>query len=126
MILSTASSHTIEDVAAASGDGPRWYQLYWPNNDDVCVSILGRARAAGFTTLVVTLDTWTLAWRPHDLDGAYLPFIRGVGTAIPFSDPAFRAGLAQPPEEDLSARGAAVGLHVHRHRQELGPAAVPA
>src|SRR4029078_12813621 len=100
---STASSHTIEDVAAAGGDGPRWYQLYWPNNEDGCVSILARGRAAGFPTLVVTLDTWTLAWRPHDLDGAYLPFIRGVGTAIPFSDPAFRAGLAQPPEEDLSA-----------------------
>jgi lactate 2-monooxygenase len=52
---------------------------------------------------VVTVDTWTLAWRPHDLDGAYLPFVRGVGTAIPFSDPAFRAGLAQPPEADLNA-----------------------
>ncbi|MGK5451378.1 lactate 2-monooxygenase [Streptomyces radiopugnans] len=101
MILSTASSHTVEEVARASGDGPRWYQLYWPNEDGVCVSILRRARAAGFTTLVVTLDTWTLAWRPHDLDLSYLPFIRGVGTAIPFSDPAFRAGLDKSPEEDL-------------------------
>ncbi|CAL9406307.1 Lactate 2-monooxygenase [Streptomyces sp. enrichment culture] len=101
MILSTASSHTVEEVARASGDGPRWYQLYWPNEDDVCVSILRRAGAAGFTTLVVTLDTWTLAWRPHDLDLSYLPFIRGVGTAIPFSDPAFRAGLDKSPEEDL-------------------------
>ncbi|MDG9701900.1 lactate 2-monooxygenase [Streptomyces sp. DH37] len=100
MVLSTASSHTLEEVAEASGDGPRWYQLYWPNEDDVCVSILERARAAGFTTLVVTLDTWTLAWRPHDLDLSYLPFIRGVGTAIPFSDPAFRAGLEKSPEED--------------------------
>jgi len=52
---------------------------------------------------VVTLDTWTLGWRPHDLDSAYLPFVRGVGTAIPFSDPAFRAGLAAPPEDDLMA-----------------------
>jgi len=103
MVLSTAASHTIEEVAQASGDGPRWYQLYWPNDDEVCASILGRARAAGFTTLVVTLDTWTLAWRPHDLDGAYLPFLRGVGTAIPFSDPVFRAGLAQAPEDDLTA-----------------------
>ncbi|SFL88945.1 lactate 2-monooxygenase [Streptomyces pini] len=101
MILSTASSHTIEEVARASGDGPRWYQLYWPNEDEVCVSILKRAKAAGFTTLVVTLDTWTLAWRPHDLDLSYLPFIRGVGTAIPFSDPAFLAGLDKSPQEDL-------------------------
>jgi isopentenyl diphosphate isomerase/L-lactate dehydrogenase-like FMN-dependent dehydrogenase len=103
MVLSTASSHTIEEVAEASGDGPRWYQLYWPNDNDVTISILQRAKAAGFSTLVVTLDTWTLAWRPNDLDQAYLPFIRGIGNAIPFSDPAFRALLAKPPEEDPTA-----------------------
>ncbi len=28
--LSTASSSTLEEVAAASGSGDRWYQLYWP------------------------------------------------------------------------------------------------
>ncbi|USX48702.1 lactate 2-monooxygenase [Lentzea sp. HUAS12] len=101
MVLSTASSHTIEEVAEASGDGPRWYQLYWPNDPDVCASLLERAKKAGYTALVVTLDTWTLAWRPHDLDQAYLPFLRGIGTAIPFSDPAFRAGLQKSPEEDM-------------------------
>jgi isopentenyl diphosphate isomerase/L-lactate dehydrogenase-like FMN-dependent dehydrogenase len=103
MVLSTAASHTIEEVAEASGTGPRWYQLYWPTEDAVTVSLLDRARAAGYTALVVTLDTWTLGWRPHDLDSAYLPFLRGVGTAIPFSDPAFRAGLAAAPEDDLMA-----------------------
>lgn len=103
MILSTASSHTIEEVAEVSGDGPRWFQLYWPNDPEVCVSILNRAGAAGFSTLVVTLDTWTLAWRPRDLDHAFLPFIRGIGTAIPFSDPVFRAGLAKPPEQDVNS-----------------------
>ncbi|SES05811.1 lactate 2-monooxygenase [Lentzea albida] len=101
MVLSTASSHTIEEVAEASGDGPRWYQLYWPNDPGVCASLLERAKKAGYTALVVTLDTWTLAWRPHDLDQAYLPFLRGIGTAIPFSDPAFRAGLQKSPEEDM-------------------------
>jgi len=100
MVLSTASSNTIEDVADANGDGSRWYQLYWPNDNDVTISILQRAKAAGFSTLVVTLDTWTLAWRPNDLDQAYLPFIRAVGTAIPFSDPAFRGKLDKSPEED--------------------------
>jgi lactate 2-monooxygenase len=103
MVLSTASSHTIEEVAEASGDAARWYQLYWPTEDAVTVSILERARAAGHRVLVVTLDTWTLGWRPHDLDLSYLPFLRGVGTAIPFSDPAFRAGLAAAPEDDLMA-----------------------
>jgi isopentenyl diphosphate isomerase/L-lactate dehydrogenase-like FMN-dependent dehydrogenase len=103
MVLSTASSHTIEEVAEASGEGPRWFQLYWPSEDAVTVSLLDRARRAGFSALVLTLDTWTLGWRPADLDGSYLPFLRGVGCAVPFSDPAFLAGLAASPEEDLMA-----------------------
>ncbi|HEX4723282.1 MAG TPA: alpha-hydroxy-acid oxidizing protein [Pseudonocardiaceae bacterium] len=103
MVMSTASSYSIEDVARANGGGSRWYQLYRPNDDAVCASILDRARSAGFTVLVVTLDTWTLGWRPNDLDQAYLPFIRGVGTAVPFSDPVFRAGLQNSPEDDLTS-----------------------
>jgi lactate 2-monooxygenase len=100
MVLSTAASNTIEDVAEANADGPRWFQLYWPNDNEVTISLLQRAKAAGFTALVVTVDTWTLAWRPADLDRSFLPFIRGIGTAIPFSDPAFLAGLEKSPEED--------------------------
>lgn len=103
IVQSTAASNTMEDIAAAGGDGPRWFQLYWPNDNDVTISLLQRAKAARFSTLVVTLDTWTLAWRPADLDRSYLPFIRGIGAAIPFSDPAFRARLEKSPEEDPQA-----------------------
>ena len=103
MVLSTASSSTIEDVAEANGAGVRWFQLYWPNDNEVTISLLNRAKAAGFGVLVVTLDTWTLAWRTRDLDRSYLPFIRGIGTAIPFSDPAFLAGLEKTPEQDPQA-----------------------
>lgn len=100
MVLSTASSYAMEEVAEANGDGPRWFQLYWPNEDAVCVSLLERAKAAGYTALVVTLDTWTLAWRPRDLDQSYLPFLRGIGVANAFTDPAFLAGLEKSPAED--------------------------
>jgi lactate 2-monooxygenase len=103
MALSTVSSVPLEDVAADNGDGPRWFQLYWPNDPDVCISLLERAKAAGFTALVVTLDTWLLGWRPHDLDTAYLPFLTGEGLANYFRDPAFLAGLEKPPAEDLPA-----------------------
>ncbi len=103
MVMSTASSYSIEEVAAANGEGPRWFQLYWPNDPDVCTSFLDRADSSGFSTLVVTLDTWLLGWRPHDLDQSYLPFIRGTGLAVYFSDPVFRAGLAKAPEDDLMA-----------------------
>jgi L-lactate dehydrogenase (cytochrome) len=100
LIMSTAATTSIEDVAAASGEGQRWYQLYWPKDRTVAASFLARAKAGGFTTLVVTLDTRMLGWRPRDLDGGYLPFIRGLGTQVYMSDPAFRAGLAQPVEQD--------------------------
>ena len=38
-ILSTASSSTIEDVAKANRDGTRWFQLYWPQDDDITLSV---------------------------------------------------------------------------------------
>lgn len=103
MALSTVSSIPLEEVAAENGDGPRWFQLYWPNDPDVCISVLERAKAAGFTALVVTLDTWLLGWRPHDLDHAYLPFLTGEGLANYFLDPAFLAGLEKAPADDLPA-----------------------
>ncbi|MFJ7902055.1 lactate 2-monooxygenase [Streptomyces sp. NPDC096198] len=102
-ILSSACSTPMEQVAEASGDGERWFQLYWAKDREVTRSFLGRAKAAGFTALFVTLDTPMLAWRPRDLDQAYLPFLHGVGTANYFSDPAFRAGLDRPVHEDPNA-----------------------
>lgn len=102
-VLSTASSSSIEDVGQAAGEGPRWFQLYWPDAPDVCASILNRARQAGFSTLVVTLDTWILGWRPCDLDQGYLPFLNGQGVAVPFSDPVFRSRLESTPEQDAPA-----------------------
>ncbi|MFG2526425.1 lactate 2-monooxygenase [Streptomyces sp. NPDC048516] len=102
-ILSSASSTPMEEVAEAMGDGERWFQLYWAKDREVTRSFLHRAKAAGYTALFVTLDTPLLAWRPRDLDQAYLPFLHGVGTANYFTDPAFRAGLAKPVHEDPNA-----------------------
>jgi lactate 2-monooxygenase len=100
MILSTAATTGMEEVAAASGDGQRWYQLYWPKDRAVAASFLGRAQAAGYSVLVVTLDTRILAWRPRDLDNGYLPFLQGVGIQNYLSDPAFQAGLVSPVDVD--------------------------
>ncbi|MFE0103645.1 lactate 2-monooxygenase [Streptomyces sp. NPDC059009] len=102
-ILSSASSTPMEQVAEAMGEGQRWFQLYWAKDRDVTKSFLDRAKAAGFSALFVTLDTPLLAWRPRDLDQAYLPFLHGVGTANYFTDPAFQAGLAKPVHEDPNA-----------------------
>ncbi|KAK4250859.1 FMN-dependent dehydrogenase [Corynascus novoguineensis] len=110
-IYSTAATTPLEEVASAADTSlnaagnvnadaksppraPRWFQLYWPLDDAITASLLERARAAGCDVLVVTLDTFTMSWRPLDLDGGYLPFARGEGNALGFSDPVFRRKFA--------------------------------
>jgi lactate 2-monooxygenase len=94
-VHSTAAAHSIEQVAEASGDGSRWYQLYWPAEREVAASLVARAQAAGFRALMVTLDTFMMGWRPTDLDAAYLPFLAGTGIANYLTDPAFNAPLSE-------------------------------
>jgi lactate 2-monooxygenase len=100
LILSTAASHTLEDVVEAVGPASRWYQLYWPKDRDLAESFVARAGEAGYEAIVVTLDTWMLGWRPRDLQNAYLPFLKGEGVANYFADPVFRGALEKSPEED--------------------------
>jgi lactate 2-monooxygenase len=110
-ILSTAASHSIEEVASAMGDAPRWFQLYWVNDREIVASLVGRAAAAGYSAIVVTLDTLVLGWRPRDLRHAYLPFREGEGIAQFTSDPVFRSRLSVAPEEDpLVAAGTMLAL----------------
>jgi lactate 2-monooxygenase len=106
-IHSTQSAHTFEQVAAANSSGSRWFQLYWPTNQSVCISFLQRAKLSGYTTLVLTLDTVLMGWRPIDLDRGYLPFLHNKGIANWLSDPAFLAGL----EKSVDADPIAAALH---------------
>ena len=99
MLLSSAATHSIEEVAATNA--PRWFQLYWVNDREICASFVKRAEENGYGAIVVTLDTLTLGWRPRDLRNAYLPFIRGEGCGQFFSDPVFLSKLDRPPAEDL-------------------------
>ena len=99
MVLSSASTHSLEEIAETNA--PRWFQLYWVNDRDICASFVQRAEAAGYGAIVVTLDTLTLGWRPRDLRHAYLPFLQGQGCGQFFSDPVFRSRLDKSPDEDL-------------------------
>jgi lactate 2-monooxygenase len=65
--------------------------------------MIRRAEAAGYSALVLTLDTTMLGWREADLTNAFLPFLNGDGIANYLSDPAFLARLAKPPNEDPQA-----------------------
>ncbi|HEX4832826.1 MAG TPA: alpha-hydroxy-acid oxidizing protein [Trebonia sp.] len=100
MVASTLSADPLEDVAAALGETPGYFQLYTPTDRDLAASLVQRAERAGFAGIVVTLDTWVTGWRPRDLAGANFPQLRGHCLANYTSDPVFRALLGQPPEQD--------------------------
>jgi isopentenyl diphosphate isomerase/L-lactate dehydrogenase-like FMN-dependent dehydrogenase len=82
--LSTLSGCALEDVAAAS-KGPRWYQLYLIGGRDCTLSAIERARAAGFSALVVTIDTPVAGLRERDLrNGVKELLSRKFGLMLPF------------------------------------------
>src|SRR6266851_6510133 len=64
-ILSTISGHKLENVKAAS-QGPVWYQLYLPGGREAAEGSLDRARRAGFSALVITVDTPVAGMRERD------------------------------------------------------------
>ena len=102
-ILSTVSSMTIEQVAQAMGDAPRWFQLYPGKSNEIMSSMIHRAEESGYEAIVVTLDTTMLGFRERDLKNSYLPFLQGKGIANYLSDPAFRENFAQDLEKDPRA-----------------------
>jgi lactate 2-monooxygenase len=103
MIASTNSHFTLEEIAKAGGDSPRWFQLYWPNDRALAASLVGRAETAGYSAIVLTVDTFIPGWKPRDLQQAWLPFLNGMGVANYFQDPVFRAALERAPEDDVGA-----------------------
>jgi isopentenyl diphosphate isomerase/L-lactate dehydrogenase-like FMN-dependent dehydrogenase len=100
LVLSTVASTPLEAVARTLGEVPHWFQLYWPRDPDLTVSLVTRAERAGYGAVVVTLDTYLLGWRERDLQLGWLPFLHGQGQANYLSDPVFCAALPQPPEQD--------------------------
>ena len=65
-ILSTLSGTPMEQIRAAT-TGPAWYQVYLCGGRDASIIMLNRAKAAGFTALVVTIDTGVPGLRERDL-----------------------------------------------------------
>ncbi len=95
-IFSNQASVPMEMCAAAMGDSPRWFQLYWSKSNELAASFVHRAEACGCSAIVLTLDTAMLGWRPRDLDFGSLPFLQGQGIAQYTSDPFFRSLLKEP------------------------------
>src|SRR4029077_21117596 len=82
--LSTLSGCRLEDVAAASR-GPVWYQLYLVGGRDCALAGIDRARRAGFSALVVTIDTPVAGVRERDLRNGAKELLSGkLAAMLPF------------------------------------------
>ena len=83
-ILSTISGHRLEDVRAASA-GSVWYQLYLVGGREVAEATLDRAKKAGFSALVVTIDTPVAGMRERDSRNGMKQLLGGSAIAkIPY------------------------------------------
>ena len=75
-ILSTISGHKLEDVKAGSS-GPVFYQLYLMGGRGAAEASIARARVAGFSALVVTIDTPVSGIRERDYRNGMKELISG-------------------------------------------------
>ncbi len=83
-ILSTVSGYKLEDVKASS-PGPVWYQVYLIGGRAAAAAAIDRARAAGFSALVVTIDTAVAGMRERDLRNGMTELLSGsLSSRIPF------------------------------------------
>jgi L-lactate dehydrogenase (cytochrome) len=83
-ILSTLCGSPLEDVKAAA-TRPVWYQLYLVGGHDVARAGIERARKAGFSALVVTIDTPVAGMRERDhRNGTAELLTRRIETMMPY------------------------------------------
>ncbi|MRG86130.1 alpha-hydroxy-acid oxidizing protein [Salinibacillus xinjiangensis] len=100
-IASTASTYSLEKTAEEMGEKDKWFQLYWSSDLEIAASMVKRAEKAGYSAIVITLDTPMMGWREKDIDHAYLPFLQAEGIGNYLSDPVFLSRLDKSPQEDM-------------------------
>jgi L-lactate dehydrogenase (cytochrome)/glycolate oxidase len=81
--LSTMGTRSIEEIAEAAPGGRNWFQLYMWKDRDRSMALVDRARAAGFETLVLTVDVPVAGDRLRDKrNGMTIPPALTLGTVI--------------------------------------------
>jgi 4-hydroxymandelate oxidase len=91
-VYSTLSSFSIEEIARASGSGPRWFQLYLQPDFEVGRRLVERAEKAGYSALMLTVDTPVLGVRDRQARGGFaidttVPIGNGSDVVPPSRDP---------------------------------------
>ncbi len=99
--LSALSTTSLEDVADEAGKQDRWFQLYWIDDQAVLESLIERAENAGYSAIVLTVDTPVMGWRTRILESGYIPFDENTRLENFVTDPAFRDTLEEAPEENM-------------------------
>ncbi|MQY07854.1 alpha-hydroxy-acid oxidizing protein [Actinomadura macrotermitis] len=95
-VLSTSASTSLEQVAQAAPEAPKWFQFAWPDDEKLARSFIARAEAAGYSAIMLMGDCYTAGWRPRELAAGFSPFQHGYGLDNYLSDPRFweLAGLS--------------------------------
>jgi isopentenyl diphosphate isomerase/L-lactate dehydrogenase-like FMN-dependent dehydrogenase len=97
MVASTLSSNPLEAIARASGDGPRWFQLYLQPSFDASLALVRRAEQAGYAAIVLTVDAPVLGSRDQQARTGFAldalpPIGNGPGVRPPPRGPGWTGG----------------------------------
>jgi len=96
LCLSTFATATIEEVAEAAPEAPRWFQLYWSSDRGFVRDVVERAEASGYGAVVATVDLPCLGRRERDLQTG---FAVPEGLPVPAFVALAEASRAVSPED---------------------------
>jgi 4-hydroxymandelate oxidase len=92
MCVSTVTTSSYDEIAAAAGDAPRWLQLYVFRDRQLTLDNLAEAREGGYSALALTVDTPVRGRRERDLRLGFelppnlpLPYIKGKDPNVPMT-----------------------------------------
>ncbi|QIK66229.1 alpha-hydroxy-acid oxidizing protein [Nocardioides sp. HDW12B] len=108
-VHSSRASKSLEEVAAAAPDGPRWFGLDWPDGGDVDPVLLTRAQATGCTHLVLSPPQPGQGWAP----------LKAIREA--WDGPIVLSGIQNVQDARIAARRGFDGIVVSNERGRRGP-----
>ncbi|MEH2480935.1 lactate 2-monooxygenase [Nitrobacteraceae bacterium AZCC 2146] len=101
--LSTFSQSRMAEVTKHTGETPSFFQLYLPGDRELAASFINRAESSGYSGWIFTVDSWTLGYRPTDVERGNFPQFRGYCMQNYYLDKNFTKHLAKAPREDQAA-----------------------
>ena len=123
--LSTFTQTRMEDVIKHAGETPNFFQLYLPADRELAASLINRAETSGYSALVVTVDSWTLGFRPMDLERGNFPQFRGFCMQNYYTDEELHQASRQAAGRGPAGRPGALYEDLRQSAVMGGPALDP-